>query len=335
MTDIDRGIEIAHPLKESLKRKTVDIWGRVLDERNPECIYHYTDAAGLYGIINSRALWATNSHFLNDPNETTYPKDVRDSVLSKRCKKSSGIESDLLHHAQQALDHSNSILDPYRYLFYTSFSYEGDRLSQWTRYGDSGRGFAIGFDGVAILTSLKGMATDDEDGIQPTWSILGIHYDVDHQETLVGEMIDLAVEEFENIRTDLTDCLGCEAKARCLAGEFLAQYVSLAVLSFKKSGFAEEEEVRMVPSNSLEMATRKSNFPRCARAAGSSLSTYVEVPLREVKTNRLPIKEIVVGPGANFENAREALTQYLPSMSYEVGTEGGIKIIRSATQIRP
>jgi hypothetical protein len=40
----------------------------------PELVYHYTDAAGLLGIISSGTLWATDIEFLNDAQELTYAR---------------------------------------------------------------------------------------------------------------------------------------------------------------------------------------------------------------------------------------------------------------------
>lgn len=36
------------------------------------CLYHYTSAVGLEGILRSRSLWATDTAFLNDWQEIVY-----------------------------------------------------------------------------------------------------------------------------------------------------------------------------------------------------------------------------------------------------------------------
>jgi hypothetical protein len=39
----------------------------------PTLLYHYTNAAaGLFGMLKSKKMWATNSRFLNDPTEMEY-----------------------------------------------------------------------------------------------------------------------------------------------------------------------------------------------------------------------------------------------------------------------
>jgi hypothetical protein len=41
-------------------------------EARPATLYHYTNAAGLLGIVEKRALWATDVQFLNDGEELIY-----------------------------------------------------------------------------------------------------------------------------------------------------------------------------------------------------------------------------------------------------------------------
>jgi hypothetical protein len=49
----------------------------------PGCVYHYTSAAGLNGIVTQRALRATNYSFLNDPTELAYGRSVVQRILAQ------------------------------------------------------------------------------------------------------------------------------------------------------------------------------------------------------------------------------------------------------------
>lgn len=42
----------------------------------PEILYHYTDAKGLLGILNSKQIWATSYRFMNDAREFEYGFDL-------------------------------------------------------------------------------------------------------------------------------------------------------------------------------------------------------------------------------------------------------------------
>lgn len=49
-----------------IKRELVEI---------PEIVYHYTDAAGLLGIVSTGTLWMADIEFLNDAEELTYARE--------------------------------------------------------------------------------------------------------------------------------------------------------------------------------------------------------------------------------------------------------------------
>jgi hypothetical protein len=46
------------------------------DHPVPPLLYHYTDATGLLGIVQSRAIWATHIRYLNDAQEFDYAADL-------------------------------------------------------------------------------------------------------------------------------------------------------------------------------------------------------------------------------------------------------------------
>jgi hypothetical protein len=49
-----------------------------------EILYHYTTAAGLMGIVQSRTLRATNAEFLNDAQELQFGRSrLRDALLER------------------------------------------------------------------------------------------------------------------------------------------------------------------------------------------------------------------------------------------------------------
>src|SRR5262245_50075307 len=50
----------------------------------PTVLYHYTDGAGLLGIVESQAIWASDVEFLNDAQELVYARDAFYDELQKR-----------------------------------------------------------------------------------------------------------------------------------------------------------------------------------------------------------------------------------------------------------
>jgi hypothetical protein len=48
----------------------------VPESETPDRLYHYTDARGLLGILESRKLWASDVRLLNDARELDYAADL-------------------------------------------------------------------------------------------------------------------------------------------------------------------------------------------------------------------------------------------------------------------
>src|SRR5271166_4732024 len=46
-------------------------------------LYHYTDAAGLEGIVKNQQVWFTGYTHLNDPSELTYGMTIASELLSE------------------------------------------------------------------------------------------------------------------------------------------------------------------------------------------------------------------------------------------------------------
>ena len=110
-------------------------------------LYHYTDVHGLQGIITHQQLWATNIAYLNDSQEIHHAERVANGVIYHRAQTASDPKD------QEVLtflyDPKGIPFDPPRRpapdVFVTSFSQEGDLLSQWRGYCPNGDGYSLGF----------------------------------------------------------------------------------------------------------------------------------------------------------------------------------------------
>jgi hypothetical protein len=56
--------------------------------RDKKLRYHYTDAAGLIGILTSHRLWATDIRFLNDPSEGRYLHEKLLTLMESKASES-------------------------------------------------------------------------------------------------------------------------------------------------------------------------------------------------------------------------------------------------------
>ncbi len=135
----------------------------------PETLYHYTDSAGLLGIIGSPislpgteesvfgfergatfgTLWATDARYLNDAHELTYGAAALAEKLERHAEESRTpqVVERLRELAETVRDGRFELTygsDTERSLAHvTCFCESGDLLSQWRGYGG---GYAIGFD---------------------------------------------------------------------------------------------------------------------------------------------------------------------------------------------
>jgi hypothetical protein len=107
----------------------------------PEVLWHYTNADGLIGIIDSQCLWATDAEYLNDASELKYAWSVATDVLRDEAA-SHGLVADVCAEALKAGEQFRGGWCVYA----TCFCTRGDLLSQWRAYGQSG--YALGFDRV-------------------------------------------------------------------------------------------------------------------------------------------------------------------------------------------
>jgi hypothetical protein len=121
---------------------TADLLARDARDHVTAPLYHYTDAAGLEGIIKNQQFWFTSYTHLNDPSEIAYGMAIASELLSDigqasdpRIKIFCDMVNDLFTHENMKGAFG---------FFIASFSRERDDLGQWRAYGDNGRGFALG-----------------------------------------------------------------------------------------------------------------------------------------------------------------------------------------------
>ena len=108
-----------------------------------EHAWHYTDAAGLMGIVTSQKLFASATEVVNDSSEVTYGIELVRRVWKEVSEQSNFPPANVAYIAEALSDDwPNYIADS---IFIVSASEEPDLLGQWRGYA-GGDGFAIGFD---------------------------------------------------------------------------------------------------------------------------------------------------------------------------------------------
>jgi len=112
----------------------------------PLLLHHYTNAAGLAGIIGSSKLWATHYRFLNDSSEVNYGFSLFNSLVNALLKSEQDeVSAEFLSRTLRTANAFDDLFD-----FYVACFCEcDDLLNQWRTYTDQAGGYAIGVDAKA------------------------------------------------------------------------------------------------------------------------------------------------------------------------------------------
>lgn len=295
-------------------------------------LYHYTTAAGLSGILESKSLRAIHASFMNDEEEifgfcdrilpkilrpvfSKYFEDIKDK--SEFQKLQGNTPFDLYFEEQFAkLIHKSRWTSLWHDYYVTSFSKATEPwvrkhglLSQWRAYGPDG-GYALVFD-TGPLNKILGeeIAPYQEESF--SWT--DVQYgDLNENCRTNDSDTDRLIDQLEAAAARYF-CSGSSKDASALSEP-------LTILSsiFKHRGFAEEQEVRLVlrllgPAleSHPELRSARQHPVKTMVREGTTVP-FVELCVREVNGVRqhLPIKRIIIGPHRD-KNDRERAVKLL------------------------
>jgi hypothetical protein len=260
----------------------------------PKTVYHYTDAAGLAGMLKNGKLWATDYRFLNDETEVLYTRDLARSFI---CKDSNNNRSGELRKSLCTYVSKWQGVEQPSDVFVFSLSEERDDLSQWRGYARDGLGFTLGFSGPNLLRAFRTRAR-----------LLKMEYD---PKTQLRTLARIFSGFTRRVREDCK--LHPEEKNTILnraAHRFDWCCEQRAPVNKHKS-FASEKEWRFV--SHIPDHRRKKRI--VTRAQGQRLVNYIE--LEPMEGERLPIVEIGVGPGYRGPDQVHAVKALCESAGYD------------------
>jgi hypothetical protein len=252
----------------------------------PNVLWHYTDAAGLQGILTSERLWATQTRFLNDSKEIAYGAELATRALAGydvagRKPATARFVRGLGDPARRIIQ---NFLDKTLDVFITCFCSDGDLLSQWRAYAgrDSAGGYALGFRPPGEPAAWAQSAPDDHD-----LALRRVLYDHAEQMSTCHDLINRLVELLDVDPYDIS-------RQTAFANHLVDGIVELATWC-KHPAFAEEREWRIVYLRSTDARP----IPVRHRASRGLLVPYVELALPKKvgeHYDHLPVTEINCGP---------------------------------------
>jgi hypothetical protein len=286
-----------------LSQKILARWFPLHDDP-PDPLYHYTNVAGLLGIIQSDTLWATHSSYLNDPSEIVHAHALIQLAIKDRLEIAQRpVSRELLSRALYAIDPNDGM---YQY-FVSSFCQEPDLLGQWRAYSRSGGGYAIGFDSLALQRTANP---------SPALTLRRVIYNHDQQRVLISQTLDDVMDSLEGVAgtKDPTEASALIA----LFVSFLRDHFAEFHFSFKNQAYKDEQEWRLIVQAGV--AARDALLRDvCFREADGIPVPYLALgsdSLAGRPNGQLPLTNIVYGPAIDEQRAVHSVRMLLDKYGY-------------------
>lgn len=304
---------------------------------DPETLYHYTDAAGLIGIVKPSSwdigdwpeleqqldkaaqLRASDVRYMNDSQELKFGAMHFVTRLRDAAKDESLSLDTRLACAKLAVVFStDDVFDWPLRCFAACFCEHGDLLSQWRGYAGGAGGYAIGFNRAAladrslVLTYNRLMQTDVPEKID----FEPVKYGDIEAEAAADKFIQQIREPDGWMRLMIDGAKEPQHKARTQAMglQWLASHVLRVIVSVKNDGFQEEREWRLYylagdPAHPVKIRTGR---------PGIVPYLHMAVNMKKAGEDTIPpgIDKVVVGPGHNQRGQLAAARELLKACGY-------------------
>jgi hypothetical protein len=298
-------------------------------------LFHYTNSAGLAGILQSNCLWATHFQFLNDSKEfyaarTSLEEFVRvaihtraaavmvntnrklkeGEILRERARDTALRIVAILYEA--TLGDESGTVTPY---VFSAFCCGPDKaelftdggLLHWATYGRNG-GYALQINPHSLLKLIQAderLSCMSRRVAYATGDKIPFELTSDYKE--LGNVVKNAVDE-------LLD--GGELNAKNL-GPALAPFLRIISL-LKDSYFEPENEARFVMARTHDVPEGVHNYDVHIRPVGPIVIPYVRLFEGTLLGEENPIERIIVGPHAENSRRIVALRTYLRARNLNI-----------------
>src|SRR5262249_33711853 len=214
---------------------------RLYQPQADDLIYHYCGADAFLNIVKSQTMWFSATYTLNDYMEQRWGLSVYRQAVSKLAQ---DVDGAFLENIDPLIEQAylSSLL------LISSYSLDGDVLSQWRAYADGERGFAIGF----LAKEMAQMP------VKP----LRVLYDEERQ---IDELVGNLRHTFDYERS-----IGFSYDEQFKSHWY---QIALDLCAYKNPAFKEENEVRLAH---VAVIARAETPPRIVPAAGLGWGKRVE-----------------------------------------------------------
>jgi hypothetical protein len=287
---------------DSLKQELDSLYLERLDGDVPATLFHYTDAAGLLGIIDSQKLWATHAFYLNDVTEISHTNELVEEIYLDLIEQAKPDENARLDHNHalwkyrdflHRLSYKTMRVKPNPDVYVVCFCQDDDLLSQWREYGNRGSGYAIGFDPKRLVYS------------RYDFKLCKVLYCLEEQKQILTKILKAVTDSLYRLTVGLNlDSAMPLVDAHAIIFE---DEVTRYATFFKHKTFSEEKEWRLIYSPTEKVLPELIKF----RNSRLGLIPYTEIGFPAGENNKqggmLPIVSVRIGPTAQPALGRKAL----------------------------
>ncbi len=276
-------------------RRFINWSDRLLQARswsNSKPLFHYTTVAALEGILSSRSLWLTRLQEQKDPTELSFGLDLYQQIVAENAADASPSR---IHAA--FFDELRKIDKPTFATHFdchvACFAPHGEDFDLWERYGDRGRGVAIGI-------SPAFFAVSDPNPNEPYWFVQPVTYGrlaPAHEMRKVIQIASIALGEMAPLIHSNADF---HYAINVMSQHVVAGHILPACMLAKGDDFHPEIEIR-----ALAPRPRQPTDPR---------QQHVVVPM-DPKT---VIERVLLGQNADHSKIRDLISSSAPSAAIEV-----------------
>jgi len=265
-------------------------------ENIPEILYHYCSIPSFFSIIRNKSLWMCNGLNMNDKYDSRYSELVAYDWLEAVGQKTNDIEKKKFCCMCNEILLNYHIERPVPYI--TSFSDNGDLLSQWRAYASQGTGVCIGFESIKLFE----YSVDNPDSFLFPFNdvnkddiiLINVEYSKERIENTIEKLFDMFFNIYLESEKNTTTL---EEIAILFCGSI---YRDSAL--YKHSGFQEEREWRFIShrishfSNTQIAANTDTNIE--FECINGNIKSHLTLDLQKNWNDGL-IRNIILGPKFN------------------------------------
>ncbi len=267
-------------------------------------LYHYTNAQGFKGVIESKALHLSDVLFMNDRDELKHSINIMERLLKEEAFDADESDRDLVYRYTNALVERFLSGSGQMKFFVSSLSQDRDKLSQWRGYGGGRNGYSLAFDfsRSSLQRDNLTMGPPFHPGERRIY-LIKVSYDLQNKQIpCVKSLLQNSCTFLRRLRSR---GIQNEKHLLQLLGELADDLVLNCLLKFKHSAYDTEAEWRIVE------VYRRSSIPGMATYYGHRiqfkvsnnalipfvvLEAIVPSPDPKYHHHRTGVSEILIGP---------------------------------------